>query len=236
MKGRPKGLPFLFSSITFVLMTSIKEIHKLRRNYAQQVLNLEQCGSNPLQLFASWFSEALKSEIMEPNAMVLSTIGLNGNPRSRVVLLKALEDESFVFYTNYQSDKGKEMEKCNSVSLNFNWLELERQVRIEGIVSKVSPETSDEYFFSRPKGSQIGAWVSAQSEFISDRSVLDAKLQQLNEKFENEEITRPPWWGGYAVVPACIEFWQGRPNRLHDRIAFIKNKSNGHWVKKRLSP
>lgn len=217
-------------------MTDLKHIHQLRKNYSKEKLDLESVGKDPFAFFTYWFEEALKSEIEEPNAMVLSTIGLDSFPKSRVVLLKGLENENFIFYTNYNSAKGQEMEKNPAVALNFNWLDLERQVRIEGVVKKVSAEESDAYFNSRPKGSKIGAWVSEQSQPIDNRELLDKRLAELEAKYADTEVPRPSWWGGYAVIPSTIEFWQGRPNRLHDRIRFQRDQPSAAWQISRLSP
>lgn len=200
-----------------------------------EVLDEAHTGNDPFVFFKKWFLEAVNTGILEPNAMVLSTIGLNQAPQSRVVLLKGVENEQFVFFTNYRSDKGREIEQNPLVSLNFNWLELERQIRIEGKAFKLSSEESDEYFYSRPKGSRIGAWVSEQSSVIKDRKVLDDKLKELEDYYQDKEVPRPEWWGGYAVQAMAIEFWQGRPNRLHDRIRFRRTEHE-RWITERLSP
>lgn len=177
---------------------------------------------------------ALNADIMEPNAMTLSTVEGN-KPSSRIVLLKGVENEEFVFYTNYNSSKGRQMALNPNVTLNFFWPELERQVRIDGTVQKVDEATSDAYFQSRPRGSQIGAWVSPQSEVIDKRAVLNHRLEEIELRFQNKEIERPPHWGGYSVKPYMIEFWQGRPSRLHDRIRYTFSES-GNWKIERLAP
>lgn len=211
------------------------DIKNLRRHYSMEVLDEAHTGADPFIFFRKWFLEAMNAGILEPNAMVLSTIGLNQIPQSRVVLLKGLEKERFIFFTNYLSDKGKEIEQNPLVALNFNWLELERQIRVEGKAVKVSPQESDEYFYSRPKGSRIGAWVSEQSTVIKNRSILDEKLKELESFYADREVPRPEWWGGYAVEISAIEFWQGRPNRLHDRIRF-RRSDQMNWIIERLSP
>jgi pyridoxamine 5'-phosphate oxidase len=209
------------------------EVAHLRLNYKLNELLETNVSSNPFEQFRQWFNEVLKAEISEPNAMVLSTIADN-KPKSRVVLLKGLDELGFTFFTNYESNKSAEITKNNYGSINFFWKELERQVRIEGIIEKVSEKESDDYHFSRPKGSQIGAWVSAQSSRIVSREVLNSKLAELEKEFETKPIPRPPHWGGFRLIPSSFEFWQGRPNRLHDRLLF--EKSGGIWGISRLSP
>lgn len=211
-----------------------KEISNLRQNYSMNTLNKANVSENPIELFQDWFTDAISSGIIEPNAMVLSTVFENV-PRSRTVLLKGMDKNGFVFYTNYNSAKGKEMEINPNVSILFFWDKLERQVRIEGIVDKVLTSISDEYFNSRPRGSQIGAWVSNQSEVIEGVEILEESERFFQEKFQNDEIIpRPPHWGGYLVKPTMIEFWQGRPSRLHDRLRYIKSEND--WLIDRLSP
>lgn len=206
----------------------------LRINYVTNELLERNVSDDPVRQFEIWFKDAKDSGIREPNAMVLSTIEDN-KPSSRVVLLKGFDSEGFVFYTNYLSDKGIQMAATPFVSLNFFWDILERQVRIEGTVEKVSENDSDEYYWSRPRGSQIGAWVSNQSSVVETREVLQEKLEFFEDKFKNTEIIpRPPHWGGYLVRPEKIEFWQGRPNRLHDRLLFSHEAAG--WKIDRLSP
>ncbi len=211
-----------------------KSIADLREEYTKANLTVDEVLSNPIDQFINWFDNAVESAIMEPNAMNLATVN-NDKVSSRVVLLKGVEHNNFVFYTNYNSDKGKQIANNPHVALTFFWPELERQIRIEGIVSKVNESTSDIYFKSRPRGSQIGAWVSPQSHEIPNREILDEKLKQIEEKFKGIDVERPPHWGGYAVTPVLMEFWQGRPSRLHDRISYCKEK-NGSWNIKRLAP
>ncbi len=191
---------------------------------------------DPIPQFERWLEEALRAEVPEPNAMTLSTATANGIPSARIVLLKGLDKGGFLFYTNYQSQKGRELSENPHAALTFLWHELQRQVRVEGRVERLSPEASTEYFQSRPKSSQIGAWVSPQSQPIESREVLEKREQELWEKYEDaEQLPRPEHWGGFRVVPQRIEFWQGRPSRLHDRI-FFERDTSGEWRKSRLAP
>ncbi|MTI30203.1 pyridoxamine 5'-phosphate oxidase, partial [Cytophagales bacterium RKSG123] len=207
----------------------------IRTEYSKESLEINDVNSNPVEQFKKWFEEALQAEVMEPSAMNLATISSQGRPSSRIMLLKGVENQKFIFYTNYESNKGKDIIANPFVALNFFWPELERQVRVEGIIKKVSAETSDSYFKSRPRSSQIGAWVSEQSHPITDRKILEERYQQLVKKYEGQEIPRPSFWGGYKVIPERIEFWQGRPSRLHDRLSYTK-ESNNNWKIERLSP
>ncbi|WP_375577917.1 pyridoxamine 5'-phosphate oxidase [Marivirga tractuosa] len=211
-----------------------QSIADIRKEYTALSLKASEVDANPVDQFLSWFDMAINAEIMDPNAMTLSTIDGN-KPSSRIVLLKGVENEEFVFYTNYNSAKGHQMASSPYVSLNFFWPELERQVRIEGTVQKVDKATSDAYFKSRPRGSQIGAWVSPQSETIEGREVLNKRLEEIELKFKDKDVERPPHWGGYAVKPNLIEFWQGRPSRLHDRIQYTFSEAN-NWTIERLAP
>ncbi len=206
---------------------------ELRKDYNKETIDVNTFNANPMYQFNTWFKQAIDVEIEEPNAMVLSTVNSLGKPSSRVVLLKHTEAEGFIFFTNYLSRKGQDIEKNTSVSLLFFWKELERQVRIEGLVEKKSPELASEYFKSRPYKSQIAAVISPQSQEIPNRAFLDQKMSELENL--SEPITCPEHWGGYIIKPEYMEFWQGRANRLHDRIAYIKN-SDLSWRITRLAP
>ncbi len=210
------------------------DVAALRQSYTRNELLEENVLENPIKQFGKWFSEALNAQILEPNAMTLSTVS-GGKPHGRVVLLKGFDENGFSFYTNYRSNKGNDVAETPFASLTFFWGELERQVRIEGSIEKVSEIESEEYFHSRPRGSQIGAWVSNQSLVIAGRDVIEQRLTELENEFKDlDVIPRPAHWGGYCVNPERIEFWQGRPNRLHDRILFTKVGDN--WKIERLSP
>ena len=213
-----------------------EDLGQLRKSYDKSSLDLSDVGDDPIGFFKKWFDEASNhSEIEEANAMSLATLGIDDFPKSRVVLLKALTDKGFVFYTNYQSEKGLAIARHPKVGLSFFWPPLERQVIIKGLIQKTPSDLSDEYFNSRPKGSQLGAIVSDQSNVISDRTIIEAKLNALEIQYNNEEIPRPDNWGGYLVIPKSIEFWQGRPNRLHDRIRCHLSQT-GLWDLERLAP
>ena len=213
-----------------------EDLGQLRKSYDKSSLDLSDVRDDPIGFFKKWFDEASNhSEIEEANAMSLATLGIDDFPKSRVVLLKALTDKGFVFYTNYQSEKGLAIAHHPKVGLSFFWPPLERQVIIKGLIQKTPSDLSDEYFNSRPKGSQLGAIVSDQSNVISDRTILEAKLNALEIQYKNEEIPRPDNWGGYLVIPKSIEFWQGRPNRLHDRIR-CNLRQTGFWDLERLAP
>tara|TARA_Y100000385_G_scaffold194839_1_gene201707 strand:- start:2349 stop:2999 length:651 start_codon:yes stop_codon:yes gene_type:complete len=213
-----------------------EDLGQLRKSYDKSSLDLSDVGDDPIGFFKKWFDEASNhSEIEEANAMSLATLGIDDFPKSRVVLLKAFTDKGFVFYTNYQSEKGLAIAHHPKVGLSFFWPPLERQVIIKGLIKKTPSDLSDEYFNSRPKGSQLGAIVSDQSNVISDRTIIEAKLNALEIQYKNEEIPRPDNWGGYLVIPKSIEFWQGRPNRLHDRIR-CHLRQTGLWDLERLAP
>lgn len=214
-------------------MTHNQDIKALRKNYSSAQLNENGVNENPIIQFRSWFHQAMKAELPEPNAMCLSTCHDN-IPDSRIVLLKSIEDDGFVFFTNYGSNKGQHIASNPNVSLNFVWLELERQVRIQGVAEKISQEESEAYFYSRPFESQIGAIVSAQSQFLENREMLELEMQKALEKHQTEKPQIPEHWGGYIVKPHTIEFWQGRSNRLHDRLQY--HLKNGIWDLKRLYP
>lgn len=213
-----------------------KELGQLRKNYTANALDESQTPNNPIELFAKWFDEVTQAKgVDEVNAMTLSTVDSNGEVRGRVVLLKDISEGNFVFYTNYTSDKSRALFANPKVSLSFFWPNLERQVNISGRAEKTPTRVSDAYFSSRPRGSQLGAHVSPQSQPISSRAVLEEKLVELTKAFEGKDIQRPEHWGGVQVSPHRIEFWQGRPNRLHDRIVYVKNKDDS-WSRSRLAP
>ncbi|MBC7654119.1 MAG: pyridoxamine 5'-phosphate oxidase [Oligoflexus sp.] len=210
-------------------------IQNLRQDYRSAALSEEDATENPYKLFEKWFSEALNADVLDPNAMTLATCSNNCMPSARIVLLKEFNEEGFVFYTNYESQKGIEIQQNPYVALVFFWADLERQIRVEGVVEKVSEEESTSYFKSRPKGSQLGALTSPQSKRIPNREFLVEKLAQLEKEYEDNEIIKPKYWGGYRVIPNKIEFWQGRSNRLHDRLAYIQEKDQS-WKFERLAP
>lgn len=207
----------------------------LRKDYQLQGLSETDADRNPFKQFQVWFDQALAAQLPEPNAMTVATVTKSGKPRARVVLLKNFDERGFVFYTNYHSHKGQELADNPQAAIAFWWAELERQVRIEGRVLKVSDRESDEYFHSRPFNSRLGAWASEQSQVIESREVLEQGLQDLKTKYENQDIPRPPHWGGFRVIPTAIEFWQGRPSRLHDRLLYSL-LDDGSWQIERLSP
>lgn len=207
----------------------------IRNNYSRQALSEESVSGDPIHQFNVWLEEAIQAKVEEPTAMVLSTVNAEGKPSARVVLLKDVSAQGLSFFTNYDSRKGMELKENPFAALIFFWPALERQVRIEGKVAKVAPEVSDAYFHSRPKGSQIGAWASPQSKEIESREVIEKADKQLTEEYEKAElIPRPPHWGGYQLQPERLEFWQGRPNRLHDRIVYEQQQNS--WKIKRLAP
>ena len=216
-------------------MSKTNPIADIRKVYQLKSLLEKDADINPIKQFKNWWQQAIESEIEEPNAMALATCDALGKPSSRIVLLKEIKENGFVFFTNYLSRKGKEIEKTPFVSLLFFWKELERQVRIEGNIKKISDEESDEYFYSRPVESRIGAWSSPQSEVIENREILQKNVEKYHHKFGSGPIPRPEYWGGYIVSPNLIEFWQGRPGRLHDRLQYSLSE-NGRWVMKRLAP
>ena len=213
-----------------------KDLGHYRKSYEKKELLETEVGDNPMALFQRWFHEVESSESAdEPNAMSLSTVGADGYPKTRVVLLKRFTFEGFVFYSNYESEKGKAIEAHPEVCLSFFWPVMERQVIIKGKAKKLAENLSDGYFESRPRGSQLGAWASDQSQSVPSREHLEKALNRVEEKYEGQFIPRPPHWGGYLVSPVSIEFWQGRPNRMHDRIRF-ELQADYSWKVDRLAP
>jgi pyridoxamine 5'-phosphate oxidase len=210
------------------------DLADFRKEYSDRGLHREELDEDPLRQFESWFSQAVELKIHEPNAMSLATVGADGMPLLRTVLLKYFDTSGFVFFTNYESRKAAHIAANPSVSLLFPWITLERQVIVQGRAEKISTAESLRYFTSRPRESQLGAWVSSQSSVISSRKLLMQKLAELKDKFSHGEIPLPSFWGGYRVVPESIEFWQGGPARLHDR--FLYRKANEGWTIERLSP
>lgn len=211
-----------------------ENLQNLRQDYAAASLSENDVQPDPIDQFKNWFAEAVKAQLYEPNVMTLATADASGTPSARIVLLKGVDADGFVFFTNYLSHKGRELMENPRAALVFFWAELERQVRIEGTVTKVADDLSESYFHSRPIASQIGALASPQSEVIADRTVLEQKVEDLKTAFENKEIPRPLHWGGYVVKPTRLEFWQGRRSRLHDRIAY--EFVGGSWIINRLAP
>jgi pyridoxamine 5'-phosphate oxidase len=220
------------------LSTPSSAIADLRRNYSQQTLLETDVNPDPFIQFQLWFDQALQAQVPEPNAMTLATVSAEGKPSARIVLLKEADARGFAFYTNFNSRKGQELAQNPWASLVFWWADLERQIRIEGEVTTVANLEADAYFHSRPRGSQLGALASHQSQIISDRTVLETALQDLEAQYHDRPIPRPSHWGGYRLSPVSIEFWQGRPNRLHDRLRYQLNPENiDHpWEIQRLSP
>lgn len=207
----------------------------LRNEYAAHGLRRADLHSDPLQQFGAWFAAALAADIRDVNAMSLATATPDGKPSVRIVLLKGFDERGFAFFTNYDSEKGCQLEANPVAALVFYWVQLERQVRISGAVEKTSREDSAAYFHSRPLGSRLGAWASKQSEIVDARQVLDSRLTEMTERFEDGDIPLPPHWGGYRVKPDKMEFWQGRPNRLHDRFRYLR-RADGTWQIDRLAP
>ena len=210
---------------------------ELRQNYIRGVLDEASVDSNPIAQFKTWFWEAQQAGLPEPNAMTLATSTSDGYCTARIVLLKELDENGFVFYTNYESRKGRDLTDNPHAALVFYWAELERQARIEGRVDRVPRQQSEAYFKSRPRGSRLGAWVSHQSEVIQSRKMLEARLRDLEARYAGtDEIPVPDYWGGFRVRPHSIEFWQGRPNRLHDRLRYLRNSEDEQWRIERLGP
>lgn len=213
-----------------------QDLSNYRESYEKDELLEQNTPENPIELFRDWFLVADASDaVHEANAMNLATIGIDGYPKNRIVLLKKFTHEGFIFYTNYNSEKGKAIANNKNICLSFFWPSLERQIIIKGVAEFLAQNLSDGYYESRPDGSKLGAWASNQSEVVASRAALDDSLQRYEEKFRNSEIPRPKHWGGYLVKPISIEFWQGRPNRMHDRIRYTLQE-NYDWKKERLAP
>lgn len=212
-----------------------QELQNLRQEYSAATLNEKEVKQDPIKQFDKWFNEAIEAQIHEPNAMTLATATSDGRPSARIVLLKGYNQNGFMFYTNYLSRKGKEMAKNPLASVVLFWGEMERQVRIEGTIEKLSREQSEAYFHSRPKASQLGAVASPQSQEIEGRKSLEDKMQQLEAEYADKDVPKPSYWGGYIIKPRLVEFWQGRRSRLHDRIVY-KKTDNKNWKIVRLAP
>ncbi len=210
------------------------DLSHLRENYTKDGLDVNNLEKNPFGQFEKWFREALDAKQPEPNAMIIATVDSNGQPWTRTVLLKHFDEKGFVFYTNYNSNKSRQLEQNSKISLMFLWLELERQIIINGIAEKVSTMESMTYFMKRPFSSQLGAWVSSQSSVITSRKILEMKLDEMKRKFAEGKVPLPDFWGGFRVIPQRFEFWQGRPSRLHDRFQFLKEGND--WTIERLAP
>lgn len=213
---------------------NISKLHNIRQEYIKEELLESRLHPNPLKQFSSWMNDAFESKVLEPTAMTIATVNSSGQPSTRTVLLKDITPKGFVFYTNYNSQKGKDLTTNSRISLLFFWPELERQVRIEGKAEKTSFQDSETYFHSRPFGSQISALISPQSEIIESREILKSKIEAYKAKYRNQPIPMPNYWGGYLVVPHRIEFWQGGANRLHDRLVYVLNGES--WQIQRLAP
>jgi len=223
-------------NILFLLKINVMghDISQIRRDYAGKFLSEKEVSNDPIAFFNKWFDEAVHADVLDATAMNLSTVDADGRPHGRILLLKGVEDGKFVFYTNYDSQKGMDLAANPVAAMTFYYKELDRQIRIEGKIEKCSEATSDEYFATRPIKSRIGAWISKQSQPIASRVFLMRKFAEYSLKHVGQTVTRPPFWGGYMLDPDRIEFWQGRPSRLHDRINF--QLVEGHWQVHRLSP
>ena len=215
-------------------MESLRYLRQ-RREYEQNSLVEEEAGPNPFVLFERWFEETLEAGVPHANAMTLATVSLDGKPSARIVLFKDFGEDGFTFFTDYRSTKSEELSDNPHGALVFLWSSLERQIRIEGRTERTSPEDSDTYFQSRPRGAQLAAWTSYQSQVVANREVLERRMDELDRRYQEKLIPRPPHWGGYRLIPKMIEFWQGRPNRLNDRLRY-QLSDQGSWTRQRLSP
>lgn len=211
------------------------DLHNIRTDYAQQKLSPEECATTPLAQLQHWLNQALTSQVNEPTAMNIATVDENGKPSARMVLLKEINEQGLVFFSNYHSRKGQEIEKNPFAAATFFWAELERQVRVEGKIQRLPESESDAYFSSRPYSSRIGAWASRQSEVLKSKTTLMSRAAGIATKYPLH-VPRPPFWGGYLLLPEAVEFWQGRPSRLHDRICYHQNQQAQQWIKERLYP
>lgn len=211
------------------------DLSDIRGKYTTKGLDIPDLDKNPFKQFETWFNDAIQAEVSEPNAMMLATVGNDMMPSVRAVLLKTFDEKGFVFFTNYKSKKAKQIEENPNAASLFSWIDMERQIKIEGSIEKISTADSLKYFLSRPKGSQIGAWVSHQSSIITSRSLLEQKFDEIKRKFVKGEVPFPDFWGGYIIKPVRIEFWQGGQDRLHDRFLYEKDE-NDTWTIKRLAP
>lgn len=206
----------------------------MRKDYSRDVLNEAEVAPDPIHQFRRWFEDAVAADVLEPNAMTLATCTPDGRPSARIVLLRGYDERGFDFFSNYESRKGEELEANPAASLVFFWPGLERQVRVEGRAARLSEAESDAYFHSRPSGSRLGAWASPQSRVVPDRAFLEDRVREMERAYADGSIPRPPHWGGYRLVPDAVEFWQGRPSRLHDRIRY--RRQEGLWLIERLAP
>ncbi|MBI1841904.1 MAG: pyridoxamine 5'-phosphate oxidase [Verrucomicrobia bacterium] len=216
-------------------MSAHTNLAGIRRDYSLRGLDRSDLLPDPIAQFRVWLEHAVQAQAPEPNAMTLATVDAAGAPAARIVLLKGLDDRGFHFFTNYESDKAGQMEANPRVALVFHWIELERQVRVRGAVSRLTRADTEAYFSTRPRGSRLGAWVSRQSEVLADRAPLERRLAELEKRYPGEDIPAPSFWGGYAVAPVSVEYWQGRPSRLHDRFLYTR-RPDGGWRIDRLSP